>query len=174
MGEHILRVLSHATRLQMLSLMAGRAWSAAELARELGVKHAAASYHLRRLVASGLVVLAEVRENRGAQERRYRQPPPGEDVVGDRPAEPEQWESLVATIASELERRALRTAPRPKWFYDAELWVAPETLDEVRSAMNAALRRLQARAGEPDDERTARVSATALLFELDTRPDPRP
>ncbi|WP_229821461.1 MULTISPECIES: helix-turn-helix domain-containing protein [Streptomyces] len=46
--------------------------SAAELARELGVSHALASQHLRRLAAVELVELAEERLRRGGRERRYR------------------------------------------------------------------------------------------------------
>jgi len=42
------------------------------IARELGISHALASQHLRKLDAAGLVELAEERRRRGGQERRYR------------------------------------------------------------------------------------------------------
>jgi len=67
-----LRARAHPLRLRMLSLLTRAALSAAELARELEVSQALASYHLRRLADAGLVELVEERSRRGGQERRYR------------------------------------------------------------------------------------------------------
>src|ERR1035438_78848 len=67
-----LRALAHPLRLRMLSLLTGAAMSAAELARELGVSQALASYHLRQLADAEAVELAEERSRRGGKERRYR------------------------------------------------------------------------------------------------------
>src|SRR6476659_9549606 len=53
-----LRALAHPVRLQMLSLLTGAPMSAAEVARELGLTHANASYHLRQLLAAGQLVEA--------------------------------------------------------------------------------------------------------------------
>ena len=64
-----LRARAHPLRLRMLSLLTGAELSAAELARELGVSQALASYHLRQLADAGLAELADVRSHRGGQER---------------------------------------------------------------------------------------------------------
>ena len=44
-----LRSVAHPLRLRMLSLLTGTSMSAAEVARELEITHANASYHLRQL-----------------------------------------------------------------------------------------------------------------------------
>ena len=69
-----LRAMAHPLRLQMLSLLTGAELSAAEVARELGITHANASYHLRVLLDAGELEVA----GRGADPRRGRQalPPP--------------------------------------------------------------------------------------------------
>jgi DNA-binding transcriptional ArsR family regulator len=50
-----LRAIAHPLRLQILSLLTGTELSAAEVARELDVTHANASYHLRVLLDADLV-----------------------------------------------------------------------------------------------------------------------
>src|SRR5260221_10365724 len=79
------RARAHPLRLRMLSLLTGAALSAAELARELEVSQALASYHLRQLADAGLVELVEERSRRGGRERRYRHrvDPDGEVLAGD-------------------------------------------------------------------------------------------
>lgn len=67
-----LRVLAHPLRLRLLSLLTGTARSASEAARELGDSQANISYHLRRLEAAGLVVVAEEVMIRGGRSKRYR------------------------------------------------------------------------------------------------------
>lgn len=67
-----LRARAHPVRLQMLSLLTGSAMSAAELARELGLTQANASYHLRMLVRAGLVTPAGQERVRGGTAKRYR------------------------------------------------------------------------------------------------------
>ena len=46
---------AHPLRLEMLSLLTGAELSAAEVARELGITQANASYHLRLLRTAGLL-----------------------------------------------------------------------------------------------------------------------
>jgi DNA-binding transcriptional ArsR family regulator len=67
-----LRALAHPVRLQMLSLLTGAPMSAAEVARELGLTHANASYHLRQLFAAGQLVEAGEETIRGGRAKRYR------------------------------------------------------------------------------------------------------
>ncbi len=69
-----LRALAHPLRLRILSLLTGTELSAAEVARELGVTHANASYHLRQLAAAGEVVVAGEERIRGGVAKRYRHP----------------------------------------------------------------------------------------------------
>src|SRR5262245_45416651 len=123
-----LRALAHPVRLRMLSLMWSAPFSAAELARELAISHALASQHLRRLDATGLVELAEVRPHRGGQERRY------QTVHGTPLSDQHEGTPLVAeSLAHNLRDRAGRRAPGTDGVTtDAELWVRPETWQETR------------------------------------------
>ena len=69
-----LRAVAHPVRLQMLSLLTGTELSAAEVARELGITHANASYHLRTLLDAGELVIASEEKIRGGVAKRYRHP----------------------------------------------------------------------------------------------------
>ena len=69
-----LRAVAHPVRLRILSLLTGSAMSAAEVARELDLTHANASYHLRILLESGTVVEAGEERIRGGVAKRYRYP----------------------------------------------------------------------------------------------------
>jgi len=105
--DPLLRALAHPVRLRIVSLVWNVPMSAAELARELGVSHALASQHLRRLDAVGLVELAEVRANRGGRERRYR-------AVHGSPLSDQRHEAaplLAEALAGNLRDRAARRAP---------------------------------------------------------------
>ena len=53
-----MRAVAHPVRLQMLSLLTGTEMSAAEVARELDLTHANASYHLRVLLDADEIVVA--------------------------------------------------------------------------------------------------------------------
>lgn len=157
-----LRALAHPLRLRLLSLLTGAAMSAAEVARELDLGHAAVSYHLRQLLAAGLVEVAEERSNRGGRERLYRptpatSPPEGETVEGR--------QLLTAALAEELRRRAAEAdLSAPSTFADAELWVSPDVLVEVRDRVREALTLLHESARPPRSEGTRKVNATVALF----------
>ena len=69
-----LRAVAHPVRLRILSLLTGAAMSAAEIARELDLTHANASYHLRVLADAGAVVEAGEEKIRGGVAKRYRHP----------------------------------------------------------------------------------------------------
>ena len=71
---HALRAVAHPVRLQILSLLTGTELSAAEVARELGITHANASYHLRTLLDAGELVIASEEKIRGGVAKRYRHP----------------------------------------------------------------------------------------------------
>ena len=60
-----LRAMAHPLRLRMMSLLTGAELSAAEVARELGITHANASYHLRVLLDAGELEVAGEEKIRG-------------------------------------------------------------------------------------------------------------
>ena len=66
-------------RLRILSLLTGADLTAADVARELGLTHANASYHLRFLLDAGEIVVSGEETIRGGRRPRYRHPWRGED-----------------------------------------------------------------------------------------------
>src|SRR2546427_12072571 len=75
-----LRALANPLRIRMVSLLTGQALSAAEVAEQLDIAHASASYHLRQLAAAGHLQRVEdeapaPRRGRGQPPRRYRYDP---------------------------------------------------------------------------------------------------
>jgi DNA-binding transcriptional ArsR family regulator len=160
-----LRARAHPLRLRMLSLLTGAALSAAELARELEVSQALASYHLRQLADAGLVELVEARSRRGGQERRYRHrvDPDGEVLTGD----DEGRALFVEAIIEELRRRSSLRAPGPRGLaIDAELWVRQKDWEEARQAIAAAGIMLHERACRPHDLGAMHVNATVVMFAM--------
>lgn len=176
-----LRATAHPVRLRILSLLTGAPMSAAEVARELALTHANASYHLRRLHAAGAVVLAEEATVRGGRAKRYRYDVeadlaesrrrhaeaaaagrPGDVVTGPGHA------LLTTAMADELRRRAAQMAPRPDaWLSDAELWVDPATWADVTARIGAATLDLHRAARRPRTPGTVRVNATVALFGME-------
>ena len=67
-----LRAMAHPVRLRMLSLLTGASLTAADVARELSLTHANASYHLRNLLKAGLIMQAGEERIRGGVAKRYR------------------------------------------------------------------------------------------------------
>jgi DNA-binding transcriptional ArsR family regulator len=159
-----LRATAHPVRLQILSLLTGAAMSAAEVARELGLTHANASYHLRTLATSGLVVEAGEERIRGGVAKRYRHPWEATERQGF-PGTPEDEEQYVQAMAQELVRRYARRE-RAGSLTDAELWVAPEVLERVRAMVLEAALLLHAEARPPRSEGTVPVAMTAAVFPL--------
>ena len=141
-----LRVLAHPLRLRILSLLTGAALSATELARELGVSQALASYHLRQLHRAGVIELGEVRPRRGGRERRFVYRP---DAAATPPPAPADGLALFAeAVAVELRRRSQQA--------------------EAVEAMRAASLTLHRQAQPPRTAGTIRVSVSAVLFPMAT------
>jgi DNA-binding transcriptional ArsR family regulator len=178
-----LRASAHPIRLRMLSLLTGAAMSATELAQELDITHANASYHLRVLAAAGIVEAAGEENVRGGVVKRYRHPTrtaaeeqcAGQTQPGG--TDPEGQLLVWQAIAHELIRRAQEQAvdterPSPGALCDAELWVDPEVWQRaVRLAGDAALL-LHENAQPPRTDGTLHVNATMALFEM-TRQEPK-
>jgi DNA-binding transcriptional ArsR family regulator len=161
--DPLLRALAHPVRLRIVSLVWNVPLSAAELSRELGISHALASQHLRRLDAVGLVELVEVREKRGGRERRYR-------AVHGSPLSDQRHEGarlIAEAMAHNLRDRAGRRAPgAPGVTTDAELWVAPEVWTDFRHRLAALFAELHDAAQAPHAPGTVGIGATAMVFPL--------
>jgi DNA-binding transcriptional ArsR family regulator len=167
-----MRAMAHPTRLRILSLLTGTPLTAAEVARELGLTHANASYHLRQLLAAGTIEVAGEERIRGGLARRYRydmerdlnlQGPP---VTGSGPARRRQ--QLYAVVAQELRRRARRVRPSQGRLHltDAELWVDPEVWSSIKSTVDELSERLHRAAQPPRTSGAILVSATLVMFEM--------
>ena len=168
-----LRATAHPVRLRILSLLTASAMSAADIARELDLTHANASYHLRVLAEAGAVVEAGEEKIRGGVAKRYRHPWNEYDPKGEsgRSARPEDGEVYVRAMAEELVRRFRERARRsPAMTTDAEMWVTPEVWEEVRSLVEQASTLLHAEAKPPRTDGTLHVNLTAAAFQLDPSP----
>ena len=169
-----LRALAHPVRVRILSLLTGHAMSSAELARELGMKHAAVSYHVRQLDRAGFLEVAETRTVRGGHERRYRY----RVSAGSRGGE--QWRGedpqlVVRAVTGELIRRLAEGPSHWRVFADAELWVNPDVWEDVRKRVRTAMTDLHSAARPPRSAGSVHVSATAMLFEVNAEaPGPAP
>jgi DNA-binding transcriptional ArsR family regulator len=165
-----LRALAHPVRLRILSLITGAPLTAADVARELDITHANASYHLRHLLASGLVEIDGEERIRGGAAKRYRPVAEAVDrpIPPDRTPAPVDEERLVyAALATELRRRAgLARASTRKSLVDAELWVDPKVWAEVTDRITAAAVDLHHAARAPHAVGTTRVSMTIAMFQM--------
>jgi DNA-binding transcriptional ArsR family regulator len=160
-----LRALAHPVRLQILSLLTGAAMTAAEVARELDLTHANASYHLRQLHAAGAIEIVGEEQIRGGVAKRYRYNPDRQSAI--RSEDRGDQRLVLAALAVELRRRSTHIrADRRKHVTDAELWVDPQTWADIRDRINAASSDLHRAAQPPRTPGTIRVSATMALFEM--------
>ncbi|TIC87490.1 helix-turn-helix transcriptional regulator [Nocardioides sp. GY 10113] len=161
-GTSTLRATAHPLRLRILSLLTGAAMSAAEVARELGISHANASYHLRQLHDADLIVVEGEERIRGGVAKRYRyrtdHPEP--------PADQEQLPLDVRAMSDEMLRRLEDREPEGALFTDAELWVEPEVWDRVRSLVQQASYLLHDSARRPRSAGTIRTSLTVAAFRM--------
>jgi DNA-binding transcriptional ArsR family regulator len=168
-----LRAMAHPLRLRMLSLLTGSSLTAAEVARELGLTHANASYHLRNLLNAGLLVQAGEERIRGGVAKRYRY-----DAERDRERDREtlaagqhiadSQRALFAAVANELIRRTAEA----DWsvggtMTDAELWVDPEVFREIRERIGQASRDLHNAARAPRTPGTIRTGTTIAMFRME-------
>jgi DNA-binding transcriptional ArsR family regulator len=156
-----LRSTAHPLRLRILSLLTASELSAAEVARELGVSHANASYHLRVLLDAGEVVVAGEERIRGGVAKRYRHPWRDEDHPGRRRGVD------VRTMAHEMVRRTDLRDPQVKAnFTDAELWVSEQVWQQALGLLVQASELLHAEARPPRSEGTRPVGLTVAAFAM--------
>jgi DNA-binding transcriptional ArsR family regulator len=174
-----LRAVAHPLRLRMLSLLTGAQLSAAEVARELGITHANASYHLRVLADAGELVVAEEERIRGGVAKRYRHPwddhPSYTEGPAPSPSSDEDRDLYVRALAEELVRRSRLRAPGTRQaLTDAELWVRPDVWKQVSSLVEEASTLVHAEARPPRTEGTVHVNLTAALFQMADPPPAGP
>jgi DNA-binding transcriptional ArsR family regulator len=160
-----LRATAHPLRLQMLSLLTGASLSAAEVARELGITQANASYHLRLLHSAGLLELAGEEAVRGGRAKKYRH---RWDATAERsPAGEADRAAVVRTIAAAIPARFTEREPDSAGvFTDADLWVPPETWRRAVELVTEASRLLHAGAQPPRTEGTIRAHLSVAAFRL--------
>jgi DNA-binding transcriptional ArsR family regulator len=161
-----LRAVAHPLRLRILSLLTGVEMSAAEVARELGMTQANASYHLRVLAASGYVVEAGTEKIRGGVAKRYAHP--WKTSAHRRvSADPAGGHAFVASVADELVRRAADLVPDARTLVaDAEVWVAPDVWEQALEHVQRASALVHDNARRPRSEGATHVSMTAAMFEM--------
>jgi DNA-binding transcriptional ArsR family regulator len=161
-----LRAMAHPVRLQIMSLLTGASLTAAEVARELGLTHANASYHLRNLLAANRIVVAGEEKIRGGVAKRYRY-----DVDHERQAAPwtdQEHRAHNNAVASELVRRtAMAEWAIPKQITDADVWVDPEAWREIKNRIAQASRDLHTAAVPPRTPGAIRTSTTIAMFGLE-------
>ena len=170
-GEKIgeMRALAHPVRLRMLSLLTGTAMSAAEVARELDLTHANASYHLRVLADAGELVVDGEEKVRGGLAKRYRYPHERElrPESTERPGDPEQRLLYVRALGTELERRTqVRERGSRGSSSDLEGWVDPDVWSEACTLVERAGALLHDANRPPRTEGTVHVSFTAIAFRM--------
>jgi DNA-binding transcriptional ArsR family regulator len=159
-----LRALAHPVRLRILSLLTGVAMTAADVARELGITHANASYHLRQLAGAGEIAVVAQESIRGGKAKRYRYTPPAE---GPPPEVLRDHRIVHAAAIEELRRRSGLFKPGPgNRTSDAELWVDGQAWADAVAAIQGATRQLHDAARPPHSAGTMRVSLTIALFEM--------
>jgi DNA-binding transcriptional ArsR family regulator len=159
-----LRAMAHPLRLQILSLTTGAALSAAELAQELGIAHAAASYHARQLAEAGLLQIVEDEGERAGPGRppvRYRY----DYRQGGHLDRSTGAEALWAATTQDMQRR-IRARTRHHVGADAEVWMAPEDFEEVRELAARISDLMHERAQRPRAEGTVHASVSVYAFEL--------
>jgi DNA-binding transcriptional ArsR family regulator len=161
-----LRATAHPLRLQMLSLLTGAEMSATEVARELDITQANASYHLRFLEAAGLIVVAGEEKIRGGRAKRYRHP----WDVEKRPAEPADEQDVrhyVRVLADAIPMRFEGRQPgEPVFSTDADLWLEPEAWQRVLELVTEASTFMHASAKPPRAEGTVRANLSMLAFRM--------
>ena len=167
-----LRALAHPVRLRILSLLTGSALTAAEVARELGITHANASYHLRHLLAAETIEIAGEERIRGGAAKRYRYDVTQEVNHAATPltggSAQVSRQRFYLAVADELRRRAPRIKPTRNRAHatDAELWIEPAVWEELKSTVDDVSDRLHRAALAPRTPGAILVSATYVMFEM--------
>lgn len=164
-----LRAIAHPLRIRMLSLLTGTAMSAAEVARELDISQANASYHLRVLAKAGQITEVGQERIRGGVAKRYRyeHAAAGEAVRRAGTTPPiEQAQQFYEVVAAELVRRSRSFVRGRGHATDAEMWVTSDVWEQAVELVAQASTLIHDEAQPPHTEGTLRVNMTAVLFQM--------
>lgn len=166
-----LRAVAHPVRLQILSLLTGEEMSAADIARELDITQANASYHVRVLARAGQVVETGVEKVRGGRAKKYRYVPgqgeSRETGASSHSSAVDEAALVVEVYAAELRRRfALRRPEGNVSGTDAELWLEPQVWEQVVELVHQASLLAHTSAQPAHTPGTLRTSFTSTLFEM--------
>ena len=137
-----------------MSLLTGASLTAAEIARELDISHANASYHLRNLLSGGLIVVAGEERIRGGVAKRYRY-----DRRSNRGDPVRREDDEIGPATSHRARNdtplpGRKLGPDGKLLADAELWVDRTCANRDRVA--EVVRDLHRAPGRPKSRHPAR------------------
>jgi predicted ArsR family transcriptional regulator len=155
----------------MLSLLTGAPMSAAEVARELGLTHANASYHLRQLLAAGQLVEAGEETIRGGRAKRYRY---DVDAPGATASDAGERATFFRLLADELLRRSASAHPDTRQTStDAELWVDPDDWATALDRVNEVFTQVHRVARPPRSPGAVHVSVSLAMFTMDDGSDDR-
>lgn len=157
-----MRAMAHPIRLRILSLTSGAALSAAELAQEIGIAHAAASYHARQLADAGLLKVVDephARTGPGRPPVRYRYD------VGASLDRSEGQEALWTATSQDMRRRLLART-RHRVGADGEVWMAPDDFEEISALAQRISDLIHERAQPPRADGTVHASVSIYVFEL--------
>ena len=168
-----LRATAHPVRLRMLSLLTGTPMSAAEVARELDLTHANASYHLRVLVDAGELVEAGEERIRGGVAKRYRYPHERRGVNPRRSRSTTNDDQVfyARALGLELERRVQQRVRGMSPHSDLEGWVPPEVYRQACDLLLEASLLLHEHNQAPRTPGTVHISQTSWAFQM-SQPDP--
>ena len=145
----------------MLSLLRVDSASAAEVARELEIAHASASYPLRQLLAAGFIEVVERRHVRGGVETRYGLADGAFDDL-------EGSDLVVEAMVAEITRRLARWCQdRPGVVSDGETWLEPRKWAAVVERARQLMSDVVDAAVSRNTPGALRVSVTALFFEIE-------
>jgi DNA-binding transcriptional ArsR family regulator len=164
-----LRATAHPVRLQIMSLLTGASLTAAEVARELGITHANASYHLRTLLAAKMIGPAGEERIRGGIAKRYRY-----DAAQGIAPEPNRGDDyfrhMYSAVAAELIRRSQGThfPDKSNLMVDGDLWLEPAAWAEFRDRIATAAIELHDAAKPPRTPGTVRTSTSIAMFRMES------
>jgi DNA-binding transcriptional ArsR family regulator len=169
-GKAAMRATAHPVRLRIMSLLTGAPLTAAEVARELGITHANASYHLRQLLAAGMIVPAGEERIRGGIAKRYRYDT-ADDMARDRVRSPrgdDYYRAMFAAVSHELIRRSQGNhfSDEGNLMVDGDLWVEPETWRQFKDRIGQAARELHEAAQPARTPGTIRTSTSIAMFAI--------
>lgn len=172
-----LRSAAHPLRLRIMSLLTGAELSTSEIARELGITQANASYHVRVLERSGQIQLTGTEKVRGGVAKKYRYGDhSGGAGVGRDPAvgpggptaNSAELVGEIAALSSELQRRAPRAVPVDDLpghlFVDLETHLEPDVWREVVDLITRASRLAHERAQPATTPGSVGINLSVVLF----------